>query len=32
MLIQGTSILAGTGMLPRVADTNWRITGLRGSN
>lgn len=32
MLMQGTAVLAGSAMLPRVADLNWRITGLRGSN
>ncbi len=32
MLMQGTAILSGSALLPRVADTNWKITGLKGSN
>jgi peptidyl-Asp metalloendopeptidase len=32
MLMQGTVILGSSAMLPRVADLNWRMTGMRGSN
>ena len=32
MLMQGTAVLPGSALLPRVADLNWRVTGLRGSN
>jgi hypothetical protein len=32
MLMQGTTVLPSSALLPRVADLNWRVTGLRGSN
>ncbi len=32
MLMQATAVLPSSAMLPRVADLNWRVTGLRGSN
>jgi peptidyl-Asp metalloendopeptidase len=32
MLMQGTVILGSSAMLQRVADLNWRMTGMRGSN
>jgi hypothetical protein len=32
MLMQGAAVLPGSAMLPRVADVNWRVTGLKGSN
>jgi peptidyl-Asp metalloendopeptidase len=32
MLMQSTAILPASGSLPLVADLNWRITGLKGSN
>jgi peptidyl-Asp metalloendopeptidase len=32
MLMRGTDVLPESTMLPRVADPDWRVTGLQGSN